>query len=92
MRDSLKAAAIGKFPVRLINKSIHRGHEDDTIVILFASGSERNPKAVQLTHRNIMSNIRSFSSAAGMSGDDRMLANLPFFHVFGLSVNLLTPL
>jgi acyl-[acyl-carrier-protein]-phospholipid O-acyltransferase/long-chain-fatty-acid--[acyl-carrier-protein] ligase len=92
MRDTLRAAVIGKFPAGLINKSIHTGHEDDTIVILFTSGSEEKPKAVQLTHRNVMSNIRSFSSAAEMSGKDRMLANLPFFHVLGLSLNLLTPL
>jgi acyl-[acyl-carrier-protein]-phospholipid O-acyltransferase/long-chain-fatty-acid--[acyl-carrier-protein] ligase len=92
MVDTLKAATIGKLPAAIINKNIHAGREDDDIVILFTSGSEKDPKAVQLTHRNVVSNIRSFSSVAGMSGKDRMLANLPFFHVLGLSVNLLTPL
>ena len=92
MKDTLKAAALAKLPSGIINKSIHAGDKDDTMVILFTSGSEKDPKAVQLSHRNVVSNIASFSGVAGMSGKDRMLANLPFFHVFGLSLNLLTPL
>ena len=71
---------------------IHGGHEDDNIVILFTSGSEKDPKAVQLTHRNIASNIKSFSKVMKMYENDVMLANLPYFHVFGLTVNLWTPL
>ena len=91
-REKLKAALISKLPVTLILKMIHSGHEDDNIVILFTSGSEKDPKAVQLTHRNIASNIRSFSKVMKMYESDIMLANLPYFHVFGLTVNLWTPL
>jgi acyl-[acyl-carrier-protein]-phospholipid O-acyltransferase/long-chain-fatty-acid--[acyl-carrier-protein] ligase len=90
--EKLKAALISKLPVKLILKMIHSGHEDDNIVILFTSGSEKDPKAVQLTHRNIASNIRSFSKVMKMYDKDIMLANLPYFHVFGLTVNLWTPL
>jgi acyl-CoA synthetase (AMP-forming)/AMP-acid ligase II len=43
------------------DKRRQTGGEDDAIVILFTSGSEKDPKAVQLTHRNIISNIRSFT-------------------------------
>ena len=39
---------------------IHKENENDTAVILFTSGSEKDPKAVQLTHRNISSNIEKF--------------------------------
>lgn len=76
----------------MILSKIHGGNEDDNLVILFTSGSEKDPKAVQLTHRNISSNIESFSRIAGISEKDRMLATLPYFHVFGLTVNLWTPL
>ncbi|OGW37238.1 MAG: AAS bifunctional protein [Nitrospirae bacterium RBG_13_39_12] len=92
IKDKLKAAITEKMPVPLILKGIHAGNENDNLVILFTSGSEKDPKAVQLTHRNIISNIKSFSTVYEMSGRDIMLANLPYFHVFGLTVNLLTPL
>ena len=90
--EKLKAALIAKLPVTLILKMIHSGHKDDNIVILFTSGSEKDPKAVQLTHRNIASNIKSFSKVMKMYESDIMLAKLPYFHVFGLTVNLWTPL
>jgi len=90
--DKLKAALIASLPVPLILKSIHAGHVDDDLVILFTSGSEKDPKAVQLSHRNVLSNIEGFSSMVSISDKDRMLANLPYFHVFGLTINLWTPL
>lgn len=90
--DKAKAALAAKLPLPLLLRRIHRGNPDDDLVILFTSGSERDPKAVQLSHRNISSNIRSFTEVMGLSGEDRMLANLPFFHVFGLTVNLWAPL
>ncbi len=90
--DKLKAAFISKLPAPVIQRLVYSGNEDDNIVILFTSGSEKDPKAVQLTHRNISSNIRDFSQVMKMYESDIMLANLPYFHVFGLTVNLWTPL
>lgn len=90
--DKLKAAFKAKMPASVILNSIHKGDEDDNIVILFTSGSEKDPKAVQLTHKNIASNIKSFSEVYSLTEQDSMLANLPFFHVFGQTVNLWTPL
>lgn len=90
--DKLRAAVTSRLPLNMILKNIHTGKEDDDLVILFTSGSEKDPKAVQLSHRNIASNIESFSRIIKLSDKDRMLANLPYFHVFGLTVNLWTPL
>lgn len=90
--EKLKTAIISKLPVHMILRRIHGGNTDDNIVILFTSGSEKAPKAVQLSHKNIASNIKSFSAAFNLSEKDRMLANLPYFHVFGLTVNLWTPI
>jgi len=92
VREKLRAALIAKLPVPLILKILHGGQKDDNLVILFTSGSEKDPKAVQLTHRNIASNIRSFTRVMKMYETDVLLANLPYFHVFGLTVNLWTPL
>ncbi len=92
LSDKLLAALVSKLPVSAILKQIHLGSAEDVIVILFTSGSEKEPKAVQLTHRNVISNISAFSEVTGISDQDKIMANLPFFHVFGLTVNMLTPL
>ncbi|MEE9169674.1 MAG: AMP-binding protein [bacterium] len=90
--DKLMAAIRAKIPTPLLLRLMHKGDEDDDVVILFTSGSEKEPMAVQLTHRNIVSNIEGFSEAIGLTGEERILANLPYFHVFGFSINLWTPL
>ncbi|MHC1780941.1 MAG: AMP-binding protein [Bacteroidales bacterium] len=86
--DKLKAALKSKLPVNLLLNMIHKGEENDTIAILFTSGSEKDPKAVQLTHKNISSNIENFGKYVAITSDDILLANLVFFHIFGLTVNL----
>ncbi len=92
LAEKLRAALLSKLPLPLIMMGISTVEEDDNAVILFTSGSEKDPKAVQLTHRNISANIVSFSGIVDISSKDRLLANLPYFHVFGLTVNLWTPL
>jgi len=86
--DKLKAALRTKLPTGMILNSIHKGDENDNAAILFTSGSEKDPKVVQLTHKNLASNIENFCEHEGITGDDVMLANLVFFHIFGLTVNL----
>jgi len=86
--DKLKAALKTKLPVNMILNRIHKGDENDTAAILFTSGSEKDPKAVQLTHLNIASNVESFGEYVKIYESDIILANLVFFHVFGLTVNL----
>ncbi len=86
--DKLKAALRTKLPVGAILNSIHKGDEDDNVAILFTSGSEKDPKVVQLTHRNISTNILSFCDYVDIHSNDILLANLVFFHIFGLTVNL----
>lgn len=87
----LRAAATAALPASLIKKLVHRGDKDDTAVILFTSGSEKDPKAVQLTHNNILSNINSVTPVFNFRSDDIFICTLPFFHVFGLTVNLWLP-
>ena len=89
--EKIIAALKTKLPVSMLLKNIHKGDEDDSAVILFTSGSEKDPKAVQLTHRNISSNIENFGNYVELSESDILLANLVFFHIFGLTVNLWVP-
>ena len=65
---------------------------EDTAVILFSSGSEGTPKGVELTHRNLMANSRQIADLLNTREDDILLANLPPFHAFGLTVTTFLPL
>ncbi len=64
----------------------------DTAVVLFTSGSEGEPKGVELTHRNVLANIRQMQSVIDMTERDRFFNALPLFHSFGLTIGTLLPL
>lgn len=91
-KDKLQAALKSKLPTRALFKTIHQGEENDDVVILFTSGSEKDPKAVELTHKNIGSNIQDIYVVLDLRDEDIVLANLPLFHVFGHNVNFWLPL
>lgn len=61
-------------------------------VILYTSGTTGRPKGALLTHRNLVSNARSFSEATGACADDNFLCVLPMFHSFGWTCSVLTAL
>ena len=75
-----------------ISPGLHRPKPDDVAVVLFTSGSEGTPKGVELTHHNLLSNIRQMLSLIDLVDNDRMFNALPLFHSFGLSVGCLLPL
>ncbi len=60
--------------------------------ILFSSGSEGDPKGVVLSHRNILGNIRQVSDVLDTREEDVVMASLPLFHAFGLTVTGLMPM
>jgi acyl-[acyl-carrier-protein]-phospholipid O-acyltransferase/long-chain-fatty-acid--[acyl-carrier-protein] ligase len=64
----------------------------DAAVILFTSGSEGVPKGVELSHTNILANIRQMLSVTDIQDTDRLFNCLPMFHSFGLTVGTLLPL
>ncbi len=82
--------------VRWLPGSIRRaaaaGTPDQPAVVLFTSGSEKAPKAVPLTHANILSCLRAILEVTRVTTDDVMLAFLPPFHSMGLTVTSLLPL
>lgn len=90
--EKLAAALKSKLPYPLLQRAVHNGDDHDASVILFTSGSEKEPRAVELSHRNIMSNLEGIRKMFKFTVDDVMMANLPFFHVFGLTVNHWLPL
>lgn len=80
-------------PAWLIRGLFFRGRDPlGTAAILFSSGSEGQPKGVELSHRNILANVRQISDVLNVQDDDVILGNLPLFHAFGLTVTTLLPM
>lgn len=80
-------------PATLLKPLLCRRHDlDTTAAILFSSGSEGAPKGICLSHRNLMANIHQIADVLNMQGDDVVMASLPLFHAFGLTVNQFLPL
>ena len=64
----------------------------DTAVILFTSGSEGVPKGVELTHTNLIANIRQLLLITDIQDSDRIFNAMPLFHSFGLTIGTLLAL
>src|SRR5207237_2742401 len=67
--------------------------EEDLALVVLTGGTTASPKAVMLTHRNLVAN--AFQINAWSRPEDRpegVLGVLPFFHAYGLSVCLLSSL
>jgi acyl-[acyl-carrier-protein]-phospholipid O-acyltransferase/long-chain-fatty-acid--[acyl-carrier-protein] ligase len=65
---------------------------NSTAVILFTSGSEGVPKGVELTHRNVLANLRQMLAVTDLTDKDKLFNAMPLFHSFGLTVGTLLPL
>lgn len=72
--------------------SLDQIQRDQPAVLLFTSGTEAYPKAVPLSHRNILSNQSAAMMCIAMRSNDVMYACLPPFHSFGFTVIGLLPL
>ncbi len=55
---------------------------EDTVSMLFTSGTTGHPKAVMLSHGNLVSNIEAGVNAFGLNEKDVALTLLPMFHTF----------
>lgn len=73
-------------------RTLHKVNVPQTAVVLFTSGSETLPKAVPLSHQNILANMRDVLSVVTIRENDRLIGFLPPFHSFGLTVTMLLPL
>lgn len=67
-------------------------NSEKTAVILFTSGSEGLPKAVLLSHKNLLANALQIHLAVPFNARDVLLNALPMFHSFGLTVGTILPL
>ncbi|MBN2789582.1 MAG: AMP-binding protein [Candidatus Delongbacteria bacterium] len=65
---------------------------DDIIALLFTTGSEKEPKAVMLSHDNIFSNVEAIQKEFFIDNNDIFTGVLPIFHIFGLTTSLFLPM
>ncbi|HLU55903.1 MAG TPA: AMP-binding protein [Pseudonocardia sp.] len=58
----------------------------DTAVLPYSSGTTGLAKGVILTHRNLVANLLQLAPVATTDETTRVLAVLPFFHIYGMTV------
>ena len=88
MVDKIRASIAGYISW----SSLTRSCVSETAAILFTSGSEANPKAVPLSHENILANLQDFNAVLSFKESDRLIGMLPPFHSLGLAGNIVMPL
>jgi acyl-[acyl-carrier-protein]-phospholipid O-acyltransferase/long-chain-fatty-acid--[acyl-carrier-protein] ligase len=81
-------------PVSLLERilGMHRIRPDDVLTVIFTSGSTGDPKGVVLSVENVGSNVRAIDELLHLSHADVALGVLPFFHSYGYTTTLWTPL
>ncbi|WP_369235253.1 4-coumarate--CoA ligase family protein [Streptomyces sp. R21] len=65
---------------------------EDVAALPYSSGTTGIPKGVMLTHRSIATNLAQLLPCMPMGPGDRILAVLPFFHIYGLTALMNAPL
>ena len=83
------------FDTMLSDEPLTRGVEvdprEDVAVLAPTGGTTASPKAVMLTHRNLLANALQLREwCGGDDGTEGILGVLPFFHSYGLAVSVLT--
>lgn len=91
--EKLSTALRTRFRGRAIEAAVPEVLPHEPAVVLFTSGSERAPKAVPLTHTNLLSNIRSIlKQFPNITREDSVIGFLPVFHSMGLVTTINLPL
>ncbi|MCF6526224.1 4-coumarate--CoA ligase family protein [Streptomyces sp. JJ36] len=65
---------------------------EDLAALPYSSGTTAAPKGVMLTHRNLATNLAQLHALLPGGPEDRLLAVLPFFHIYGLTALVNAPL
>ncbi|WP_329117516.1 4-coumarate--CoA ligase family protein [Streptomyces sp. NBC_01353] len=66
--------------------------DEDIAALPYSSGTTGVPKGVMLTHTSIATNLAQLEPFIPMGPGDRILAVLPFFHIYGLTALMNAPL
>ena len=83
----LDALLLGRKPAETIPVS-----PEDMAILMYTSGTTGNAKGAMLLHRNISSNALAALKVVDLSADDNFLTIVPWYHIYGLTITLITPL
>ena len=65
---------------------------EDVALVLHTSGTTGRPKAVPLSHRNLLRTMKNIQATYELTPKDRTMLVMPLFHVHGLLAGFLAPL
>ncbi len=87
-KEPLRQLVIGEFAGRLPAAApepppgIGTADEDEVCAIIYTSGTTGKPKGAMLSHRNLVSDVLSFTAKLPVDGEDVVLCVLPMYHGF----------
>ncbi len=65
---------------------------ETTAILMYTSGTTGRPKGVMLSYRNLNTSCQAIFSLKMLTREDRMIALLPFYHIFPLQGSVTAPL
>jgi long-chain acyl-CoA synthetase len=83
----LDALLLGKSLLPLVDVS-----PSDLAILMYTSGTTGNAKGAMLTHANIASNALASVKVVELTPEDVFLSIVPWNHIYGLTITLITPL
>ena len=76
----------------LLEAMEHDVDESDPLAIVYTSGSTSAPKGVVHTHASLLGHQKILNEVRGLSADDSLFCNSPFFWIGGIAFALLATL
>lgn len=83
----LDALLLGRKPISAVKVS-----SEDMAILMYTSGTTGNAKGAMLLHRNIAANALTALKIVNLSEQDNFLTIVPWYHIYGFTITLLTPL
>lgn len=77
---------------KFFKESSEKINENDLLTIIYTSGTTGIPKGVCLSHKNILSNVKSCQKAFSVDSSDRFLSFLPLAHSYERTAGYYFPL
>ncbi|RLE30175.1 hypothetical protein DRJ54_03245, partial [Candidatus Acetothermia bacterium] len=69
-----------------------RPDQEDLALLMYTSGTTGDSKGVMLCHRNVSSNVEGILEAVQLTPEDKLVTIVPWYHIYGLTVTLVTPI